>query len=132
MSEYFDEDPKPGVTLLEVQAARALDELSVEEVHDLLRRVADGSATPEERARVARWGHAAASIVHSVRNIIRNNVGLVEDTLRQICWFVGLDDLPPGTVMSAPTSDETVARLLEHFGHDAGPDGAAESVEPGN
>ncbi len=121
MSECSDDGPRRGVTPLQVQAARALDELSVEEVHELLRRVADGSATSAERARVALWGHAAVSIVHSVRNIIRNNVGgRDEDTLRQICWFLGLDDLPPGTSMLAPNSGEDIAMLREHVGRDAG------------
>jgi hypothetical protein len=67
------------------------------------------------------------SIVHSVRNIIRTNAGPIDATLRQICWLVGLEDLPPGTTMSAPVSDEDVAMLLEHFGNDAEPGGAAES-----
>ncbi|WP_280300754.1 hypothetical protein [Nocardia abscessus] len=46
MSEYSDDQSQPGVTPLEEQAARALDELSADQIHELLRRVADGSAPP--------------------------------------------------------------------------------------
>lgn len=44
MSEHSDDESQPGVILLEEHAARALEELSAEQVHQL-RRVADGSAT---------------------------------------------------------------------------------------
>lgn len=119
MSENSDEQATPGFTTLEEQASRALDELTAERVQELLRRVADGNATAEERRQVARWGHAAAGIVHSIRNVL-NNAGLVDDTLRQICWFMGLDDLPPGSYMFAPPSDETIAMLKEHLDLDGG------------
>ncbi|WP_107661049.1 hypothetical protein [Nocardia suismassiliense] len=114
MTENSEEQPLPDIITLEEQAARALDELSAEQLHELLRRVGDGIATAEERKQAARWGHAAANIVHSIRNVL-DNAGLVDNTLRQICWIMGLDDLPPGTFMFAPPSDEDLAMLREQF-----------------
>lgn len=127
VNDPLDDRPRPGRSPLREQAARAFDEISVDEIRELLVRVLDGTATVEERKRLARWGVAGATVLHSIRNILNNSdQWTAEDALHTINMFLGRAELPEtANSFLGPPSDADIEIAREIHRKPRGP-GAAD------